>query len=393
MPGRLASSSRPEHGFRHALCLVAVTVVVASFLLAKGRAAAQSFSTGEPIDSGIRIALVGPSNPSAEVSRELTLLRGELLSVGFAVTVVERLVGDGAAGAESRGWFERLAARGMSAAVEPIGSDALEGVDVWLLVTGPRFEVIRMGADPQTTGRPEVLALRVVEALRARLLDGPWADRKRREEDPPPAALKSGLPASPAPANAPAVVVSSAAAPEERREAAGGFARLGVEAGAALVTTFDGVGPAVLPTLRAAWSVRPSLVLVLAGAAFGSASTVTASTAAAHVRQQEVVAGARYGVRAEDRLAPFAGVAAGLLHTAIEGEAGPAARAHAETRWSALVDVSLGSHLRMSRRFYLTLSAHAQLAAPYVAISLLDEAVATVGRPNLLITLTLGMWL
>ena len=43
--------------------------------------------------------------------------------------------------------------------------------------------------------------------------------------------------------------------------------------------------------------------------------------------------------------------------------------------------------------YHVTFAAHVQLAEPYVAIHVLDTVVATTGRPNLLLTLTLGAWL
>jgi hypothetical protein len=58
-----------------------------------------------------------------------------------------------------------------------------------------------------------------------------------------------------------------------------------------------------------------------------------------------------------------------------------------------LIDVSVGAGLRLRGRSYVTLAAHAQVAEPYVAIHIVDKVGATSGRPNLLLTLTLGAWL
>jgi hypothetical protein len=40
----------------------------------------------------------------------------------------------------------------------------------------------------------------------------------------------------------------------------------------------------------------------------------------------------------------------------------------------------------------LTLAAHVQVAAPCLAIHFVDAVVATSGRPNLFLTLTIGAW-
>ena len=48
--------------------------------------------------------------------------------------------------------------------------------------------------------------------------------------------------------------------------------------------------------------------------------------------------------------------------------------------------------MRLPQRYILLLAAHVQLAEPYVAIHFEDAIVATTGRPNLVIVLTLGAW-
>jgi hypothetical protein len=58
-----------------------------------------------------------------------------------------------------------------------------------------------------------------------------------------------------------------------------------------------------------------------------------------------------------------------------------------------LIDFSLGAGLHLYGRSYLTLALHAQVAEPFVAIYIVDTVGATSGRPNLLLTLTVGAWL
>jgi hypothetical protein len=53
----------------------------------------------------------------------------------------------------------------------------------------------------------------------------------------------------------------------------------------------------------------------------------------------------------------------------------------------------LGAGLRLPGRYYLTLAAHVHMAEPYVTIYFVDRVVATSGRPNLALTLTVGAWL
>jgi hypothetical protein len=219
-----------------------------------------------------------------------------------------------------------------------------------------------------------MLALRAVEALRAGLLQIDWAERRRRYEPI----------AQPAVATVPA-------------DEAHGFARhgerVGLEAGAVAMMSLDGLGPALLPTLRVGWAARPWIVMQASAAGLGSRSTVATTAGNARVAQQYAVLGGFYRFGSAQRLWPFVGLAAGALHTLVEGQAGWGTGGHSAEQWSGLIDVSLGTGLRLYGRSYLTLAAHAQVSAPYVAIHIVDTVGATSGRPNLLLTLTIGAWL
>jgi hypothetical protein len=219
-----------------------------------------------------------------------------------------------------------------------------------------------------------MLALRAVEALRAGLLQIDWAARKRRPEPiakPPMATVPTG----------------------EVHEPASHGDRVGLEVGATVIMSLDGLGPAVLPTVRVGWAARPWLVMQASAAGLGSRSTVATTAAKARVAQQYAVLGGCYRLRSVERLWPFFGLAAGALRTSVEGQAGWGTGGHTVERWSGLIDVSLGAGLRLHGRSYLTLAAHVHVAEPYVAIYLVDRVGATSGRPNLLLTLTVGAWL
>jgi hypothetical protein len=297
-----------------------------------------------------------------------------LLSLGLEIMLSDRAAGRSARDTDSLAWLEDFAAKGVSAVVEAVGDDVLEALDVWVLKAHPqRFEVTRVTVDPSAPRQPEMLALRATEALRASLLQIDWAARRRRHEPvatPPVASVPTG----------------------EVHAAASHGDRLGLEAGAVAMMSLDGLGPAVLPTVRAAWAARPSLVLQASAAGLGSTSTVTTSAGNAQVRQQYALLGGFYRFRSAQRFWPFVGLAAGALHTSIEGQAGWGTGAHTAERWSGLIEMSLGAGLRLYGRSYVTLAAHAQVAAPYVAVYVVDKVV-TSGRPNLLVTLTVGAWL
>ncbi|HEX7499280.1 MAG TPA: hypothetical protein VF524_03150 [Polyangia bacterium] len=276
---------------------------------------------------------------------------------------------------DSLAWLEDFAKRGASAVIDAVADDVLEAVDVWVLKAHPqRFEVTRVAVDRNAPRQPEMLALRAVEALRAGLLQIDWAERRRRYEpiaEPPMAAVPAG----------------------EVRAPASYGERVGLEVGAVAIMSMEGLGPAVLPTVRVGWTARPWLVMQASAAGLGSRSTVATTAGNARVAQQYAVLGGFYRFRPAQRLWPFFGLAAGALRTSIEGQAGWGTGGHTAKQWSGLIDVSLGTGVRLYGRSYLTLAAHAQVAAPYVAIHIVDTVGATSGRPNLLLTLTVGAWL
>ncbi len=321
------------------------------------------------------VAILWPPTPSADVTQALTLLRGELLSVGLEVTISDRAGARGVGEADSVAWLEAFAARGTSAVIDSVRDDMLEAIDVWVLKTHPqRFEVTRVAVEPSAPRQPEMLALRAVEALRAGLLQIDWAARRRRYEPvakPPMAAAPTG----------------------EVHEPTSHGERVGLEVGAVAIMSLDGLGPAVLPTVRLGWAVRPWLVMQASAAGLGSRSAVATTAGNAQVAQQYAVLGGLYRLRSAQRLWPLFGLAAGVLRTSVEGQAGWGTGGHTAERWSGLIDVSLGAGLRLYGRTYLTLAAHAQVAEPYVAVHIVDTVAATSGRPNLLLTLTVGAWL
>ncbi len=323
----------------------------------------------------ISVVVLRPTTPSAEVTQALTLLRGELLSVGLDVALADRAVARQTGGAESVDWLEALASRGASAVIDPIGGEALDAIDVWMVKTQPRrFEVAHVSVDPDAPHHPEMLALRAVEALRAGLVQMDWAARKRREE-----------PAPETPEPTPSVIQVDQ--PPTARE------RVGIELGAASSMSLDGLGPAIMPTLGVGWAAQPWLVVRASAAGLGTRPTVSNSAGSARVAQQHAVLGVYYRFRAGQRLWPLVGLSAGALHTSVQGHTGNGTSGHNLGRWSALLDVSLGTGMRLHGRWYLSLAAHVQVAEPYVAIDIVDTIGATAGRPNLLLSLTVGAWL
>ena len=322
------------------------------------------------------VVIVRPLGASPDLNETLSRLHGELLSVGLEVEMADRPAAPGLGTTELRAWLEEMAAaRGACAVLEIVGDRAPFAVDVWVIEKPPRGpEVTRVVVEPSTESAAERLAIRAIEVLRSSFLEIDLAARQRRREPsapPPTATLPQG----------------------EMNEPASHPERFAVEAGAAVLTSLDGVGPAISPVLRGDWAVRPWLLVQAAWAGLGSQPTVATTAGNARVAQQYGVLGGCYRLRSDQSLRPFVALAAGVLRTAVDGEAPVPQQGHAAVKWSFLAEGSLGLALHLLDRYYLTLATHVQVAEPYVAIHFMDTVVATSGRPNLLLTLTLGAWL
>jgi len=323
-----------------------------------------------------KVVIVRPAAASPELNETLSRLEGEVLSLGLEVAIVERPATPRATAIESRAWVERTAAERQTDAVIDVTGDAGSGaVDVWIFQGGERrAEISRVAPEPDAENVPERLAIRAVDALRARLAEIDLAAKSRATATParePPALVAQGRP----------------------QESPVVMGQIDLQAGAAVLTSIDGVGPAFMPIVRVGWMVRPWLELQAESAGFGSRPTVASAAGSARVAQAYAVVGAGSCARARRTVQPCVALSAGVLRTAVDGAADAPADAHFVERWSLLLDGSLGARVNLPGRYHLTLAAHVHMAEPYVAIHLVDTLVATSGRPNLLVSLTVGAWL
>lgn len=256
-----------------------------------------------------------------------------------------------------------------------VGDKAPLAVDVWVTAKPPRTaRHVRVTVEPGTEDAAGRLALRAIEVLRSSFLEGELTARARQRREPP------------APARVDAVEPAALAATPAAQ-------RFGVELGAALLTSLDGPGAAVLPILRADWAVVPWLVLQATVAGPGSTPSVATPAGDASIDQHHGAAGACLRLRSRRRVRPFVGLAAGALRTSIRGRAAlPSGEGHDEVHWSLLAEGNAGVAFHLGQRFSVTVAAHAQMAQPYVGVHFRDALVATSGRPNLLFSLTAGAW-
>ncbi len=279
-------------------------------------------------------------------------------------------------GSDSRPWVEGIAAEGgIDAVIDVAGDNAPVWVDVWVIEKSPRrIELWRVANEPTTANASERLAIRAIEVLRSSFLASDMSGKEQHGEPITKPTVNSPLRTLPD---------ESTRRPE----------RIGLGLGAAVLTSVDGVGPAILPVVHFDAKARAWLGLHAELAGFGSRPTVATTAGNARVAQQYGIFGGSYRFHSDQGLSPFVALSAGALRTSVQGEADAPRQGHAATQWSFLLDASVGAGLHLPGRYYVSLAGHVQLAEPYVAIHIMDAIVATSGRPNLALTLTIGAWL
>jgi hypothetical protein len=317
------------------------------------------------------VLIIRPPNGPPAIVEMLVRLKGELSSAGFGSEIVE-------------GPAEPLAARrGVAAVVAIIGDTVPDSVEISVMDDGTGKALVRrVRLDPAAPRSAHTLAIRAIELLRSSLLEIELARAAADGENAPGAPLATSVP--------PTIRTGGPDEAQRRWPHPGRFA---VELGGAALVSPNGVGPTLLPLVRFGWPLRPWLFGQAALAGLGTRTKVDGRAGSAHVSQAYALLGGSMRWRGGSRWQPFASVSAGALHTAVEGQADAPNQGRVASQWSFLVEISAGTVARLSDRWYLSLAANAQLAEPYVAVRFVGEEIATAGRPNLGLTLTVGAWL
>jgi hypothetical protein len=322
--------------------------------------------------SAASVMLVRPPSPSPDMAEAIVRVRGELISEGFQVEVM-----DGLTGTESRGWLEHLAeAHQADAVVAVLGDETPDSVEVWVVDKVTEKTVVRrIPFKPQSDHAPKTFAIHALELLRASFLEiGLRLGSRPGESKPVPPEVVHFVD-NDRPASRPG--------------------RFGVEVGGATVIGFGDIGPAILPVMYLGWAIRPALVAQLTVAGYGSHASAQNDVGSAKVDEGFALLGARYRFLPGRRLHPTLSLSAGALHTHAEAQAQADSpyRGRDADLWSFLLDGGIGIEIALAERFEVSLAAHAQIADPYPAIRFDRSVVATSTRPSLLFILTIGAWL
>ena len=318
-----------------------------------------------------RVVLVRPPAAPPSVAEALVRLRGELLAAGFEAEVVELPLD-----ANVRESLERLtppARNGASATalVAVVASADPGSAELWVIdrVTG-KTVVRRVNAGTADASRAaEVLAVRAVELLRASFL----------ELAVPPA--NGAGPRVPA---APAVERWATAALEERDWT------WAIEAGGGTALSVGGPWNAFMPVARLDRALGRRFCVRVAFAGLGTSASVPATSGSAEVTETVMLAEALVRFRRGRRLEPLISAGAGALRTTAEGQESTPLTGTGGSRWSAAGDLGLGLRVPLlGHRFEMGVEAHALFAQPYPAVTYMGQQFALVGRPTVLVTLTL----
>ena len=319
------------------------------------------------------VAVFQPPNHSARTNETVERLRGELLSLGFEVQLSDRPAEAESAAPDASDWQQALAAEGqVDAALDVVGDALPPAVDVWIFDGAHGFRLIaHVALEKDTESAKKRLAIQAIEVLRAHLFETHLAFGRRSRVIAPRPAISISPPTT---------------GPKEH------LRTLGIELGAATIASLDGVGPAILPLARLDWALGSAVIVQATAAGFGTRPTIATAEGNARVATQYGLLGGSYRLSPERRVSPFLTLSAGVIRTAAEGRAEVPRRGQSVTQWSFLLDASLGASFEIMPHHSVSLAAHAQFAEPYVAIYFADRRVASSGRPNLALSLTVGFW-
>lgn len=328
------------------------------------------------------VAIVS-SDTTPALSEAASRLRGELMALRLQIVMLGRPSAAELGELDHREWLEKTAETlDVDAAIEVIGEKAPLAADVWTFQRSPRrAQVARVVLAENTVDRAGTLAIRAIEVLRSSSLEADLAAKARQRDEgargePPLPEVADQVTMTPRPGAAPRVgeVFS-------------------IELGALVMLSAGGVGPAITPMVRADWRASSALLVQATGAGFGTRPTLRSSAGTARISHGYAVLALCYCPLTSSRLSPYVALGAGTLRVGLTGAAELPARGHALAQWSLLLDAGAGARLRLTERFYATLTGHLQVTEPAIAIHIADEQVARTGRPTLLNQLTLGAWL
>jgi hypothetical protein len=364
-------------------------------------AVAGASAPAQGAQTGSRVVIVrerGAADPV--IDRAEVRLAAELRAAGFDVQ--ERVVdGD----ADARLLVEEPGDAGPFATVLLRRAGARAATDVWVADHVTHKTVVRRFGAQGGEGSDRALALRVVELMRASLVEPlvlPAAEPEPPAGAGPATAGAPGAAASAPGASAgpPGAPPSSPAMPpqdvvrwtrEGLHDVAGASApRFGFSFGVAGAYAGPNIGPALAPELRLVWHITGAWSLGLLGAtAFGGG--ITESPGTAQTRQDLGLAEIGFESTGDSPVHALVTLGAGAYHVYASGEAtAPYFGQHGDTI-SALFSAGVGVRLRLTAAAAVVLDVRELLAAPRPVIVFGTTQVAEAMSPGTLAGVSLAV--
>jgi hypothetical protein len=314
-----------------------------------------------------RVAVVHEAEPNALEQATLTRLRAELVAAGFDVTEVERRGRDAREATEAE---PPVAGVFATIAIVPRTADA---ADIWVAdrVTGKT--VVRRVRVPPGTGRDvaPVLAVRAVELLQASLLEA---------FEPPAPAETTSSPVPPPPIVVPTDVSAWVQSRRPQSEA-----RFVLQAGAGVIHSFSGVGPALLPVLGLGFRPLSDLAIGLrAGGPAFAADLQAPQVGTMAVRQKLVSLEVAYELLSPAAtVRPVAIGGVGVYHLDVAGTAAPPYSGETDDLFAAMATLGPGAKLRFGERVSLIADLRLLFIAPQPIVRAALQEIGRMSRPSL----------
>jgi hypothetical protein len=318
------------------------------------------------------VILLQPTIVSPGTHRSLERIKDELLADRFRVVLADSSVaGDPGAVMES------LARERDAVAVLALFGDPESGQsELWIVQRGSGRAVVRRATvtvDPERM--PEVLSLRALELLRATALELSLETESPSQSSTPGAISRPAAPAPPpAPLPEPSPVIGDV---------------LSVETGVAVLHSLDGPPPAVAPVGRVRVRFLRSMHARVTVSGLGSRPRFETQYGSATVAHSFALLELGALFRRDKRIRPLVILGAGALNVNAGGTGKGQFEGRELGKWCAIFDAGAGGSVGLGSRLALATELHAFIASPHPVVRFVGMPVATIGRPSLVLTLTL----
>jgi hypothetical protein len=363
----------------------------AAFVIATGAL----FSLDAGAASGpSRVVIVREHGADPVIDRAEVRLAAELRAAGFEVE--ERVVeGD----ADARQLVEEPGVVGPFATVLLRRAGGRAATDVWVADHVTHKTVVRRIGAQAGEGSDRALALRVVELMRASLVEPLVLPAPEAEPNPP---SPGGSPSSSAPPTASPLQPTPAAPPADvlrwareaiREPAATSSPRFGFAIGVAGLIAGPDVGPAAGPARRVTWRPAPAWTLGLFGASTSFGGDIAARPeGSASTRQDLGLLEFGWEYAATTALHVQVCVGGGAYHVVARGVASNAGFVGLnDDTWTGLGAAGVGFRWRMSPAASLVMDARELLALPRPIVEFANERVAAAMHPGTLAAVSLSV--